>query len=42
MDVLAEFMETEEQKEALHDLGCDLYQGYLDSPAVFLGGPEEK
>ena len=34
--VLAEFVETEEQKEALHELGCDNYQGYLYSPAILL------
>ena len=34
--VLAEFVETEEQREALHEIGCDTYQGYLYSPAVFL------
>ena len=36
MMVLAEFVETEEQREALHEIGCDCYQGYLYSPAVFL------
>lgn len=36
MSVLAEFVETEEQKEALHQIGCDCYQGWLYSPAVFL------
>jgi len=34
--VLAEFVENEEQREALHEMGCDVYQGYLYSPAVFL------
>ncbi|MBR4749722.1 MAG: PTS sugar transporter subunit IIC/EAL domain-containing protein [Abditibacteriota bacterium] len=34
--VLAEFVETEDQRDTLHGLGCDLYQGYLYSPAVFL------
>lgn len=34
--VLAEFVETEEQREVLHEIGCDYYQGYLYSPAVFL------
>lgn len=34
MLVLAEYVETEEQKEELHKLGCDCYQGYLYSPAV--------
>ena len=32
--VLAEFVETVEQKEALEDIGCLLYQGYLYSPAI--------
>lgn len=32
--VLAEFVETEEQKSALEQLGCLLYQGYLYSPAI--------
>ena len=32
--VLAEFVETEEQRQILHDLGCDRYQGYLYSPAI--------
>lgn len=34
--VLAEFVETERQRDTLHELGCDLYQGYLYSPAVFM------
>lgn len=38
--VLAEFVETEEQKEALHEIGCNCYQGYLYSPAVFLDDPQ--
>ncbi len=32
--VLAEFVETTEQKEALEQIGCLLYQGYLYSPAI--------
>ncbi len=32
--VLAEFVETIEQKEALEQIGCLLYQGYLYSPAI--------
>lgn len=36
MTVLAEFVETEEEKETLHAIGCDCYQGWLYSPAVFL------
>ena len=39
MEVLAEYVETEEQREILHRCGCDCYQGWLYSPAVFL---EEK
>ena len=36
LTVLAEFVETEEQREILHSIGCDCYQGYLYSPAIFL------
>lgn len=32
--VMAEFVETEAQREVLHKLGCDQYQGYLYSPAL--------
>lgn len=32
--VLAEYVETEEQRKALEEIGCFLYQGYLYSPAV--------
>lgn len=34
IDVLAEFVETEEQRKVLEEVGCYLYQGYLYSPAV--------
>lgn len=34
--VLAEYVDTEEKRSALHEIGCDNYQGYLFSPAVFL------
>ena len=34
LQILAEFVETEQQKELLEKLGCFLYQGYLYSPAV--------
>ncbi|MBQ7152799.1 MAG: PTS sugar transporter subunit IIC/EAL domain-containing protein [Clostridia bacterium] len=36
MTVLAEFVETEEQRNILHSVGCDNYQGFLYSKAVFL------
>lgn len=34
--VLAEYVETEEQRDALCSVGCREYQGYLYSPAVSL------
>lgn len=37
-DVLAEFVETPEQRETLHQLGCCYYQGYLYSPALSFDG----
>ena len=42
MTVLAEFVETAEQRDTLHEIGCDCYQGYLYSPAVFLEKNEPK
>ncbi len=36
LSVLAEFVETQQQRDTLHQLGCDMYQGYLYSPAVEL------
>ena len=33
-DVIAEFVETVQQKEALEKLGCFNFQGYLFSPAI--------
>ena len=36
MLVQAEYVGTEEQREALHRIGCDCYQGFLYSPAVCL------
>ena len=36
LTVLAEYVETEQQRAVLHEIGCDCYQGYLYSPAVFL------
>ncbi len=34
LPVIAEFVETAEQREILHEIGCDCYQGYLYSAAV--------
>ena len=36
MLVIAEFVETEEEQEALHKIDCDTYQGYLYSEAKSL------
>lgn len=36
LTVLAEYVETEQDRENLHNVGCNCYQGYLYSPAVFL------
>ena len=36
LTVLAEYVETEEERDTLHEIGCDRYQGYLYSPAVYL------
>ena len=33
LTIIAEFVENEEAKEALHKIGCDFYQGYLYSAA---------
>lgn len=33
-NVLAEFVDSEEQRRILHELGCDCYQGYYYSPAI--------
>lgn len=34
IDTIAEFVETEELRMILHENGCNIYQGYLFSPAV--------
>jgi len=34
LKVVAEGVELEEQRKILHELGCDLYQGFLRSPAI--------
>lgn len=33
-DIIAEFVETTEQKEKLSELGCTIFQGYLYSPPL--------
>lgn len=42
IEVLAEYVETEEQRQKLESLGCNLYQGYLYSPAISLDALEKK
>lgn len=34
VEVVAEFVETREQMQALIDMGCDVFQGYLYSPPL--------
>ena len=34
MIVVAEYVEEEEQKEVLHEIGCNCYQGLLYSKAI--------
>ncbi len=36
LQMLTEYVETEEQRQALEEMGCRYYQGYLYSPAVEL------
>lgn len=36
LPVIAEFVETSEEREILHEIGCNQYQGYLYSPAIRL------
>jgi lactose/cellobiose-specific phosphotransferase system IIC component len=38
VNLVAECVETEQQRHALHDLGCNVFQGYLFCPAVNLHG----
>lgn len=40
MTVIAEYVETEEQRETLHEIGCDIYQGWLYSPAVSIANED--
>lgn len=42
MEVVAEFVENEQQRDALHEIGCNVYQGYLYSPAVYLKSHQNK
>lgn len=35
LTVLAEYVKTEEERDILHEIGCDCYQGYLYSAPVF-------
>ena len=39
LHVEAEFVESKEEKELLHQMGCNKYQGHLYSPAVSLEEP---
>lgn len=34
IETIAEYVETEEQRKALEEVGCYIYQGYLYSPAI--------
>ncbi|MBQ7625122.1 MAG: PTS sugar transporter subunit IIC/EAL domain-containing protein [Clostridia bacterium] len=36
LTVIAEYVQTDKEREMLHNIGCDCYQGYLYSPAVFI------
>ena len=36
MTVIAEFVDSEVKRVLLHAIGCDCYQGFLYSPALFL------
>ena len=40
LKVLAEYVETEEDRAVLHEIGCDLYQGWLYSRRVPVGEGE--
>ena len=42
LSVMAEYVETEQQRDALHEIGCDIYQGYLYSKPEYLSdAPKE-
>lgn len=34
IDVIAEFVETQAQRDLLEELGCDCFQGHFHSPAL--------
>ncbi len=36
LTVIAEYVETEKERDTLHEIGCNNYQGYLYSAPVFL------
>lgn len=36
MIIISEYVGTDKEREELHKIGCDNYQGYLYSAAVFL------
>ena len=42
LDVIAEYVETNEERTILHDMGCDIYQGFLYSPAIPLQEPDKE
>ena len=41
IDMIAEYVETEDQQKLLEKMGCNLYQGYLYSPALPLDSLKE-
>jgi EAL domain-containing protein (putative c-di-GMP-specific phosphodiesterase class I) len=41
IELLAEFVETEAQAQALKSLGCHIFQGWLYSPALLPDACEE-
>ena len=36
LEVIAEFVKTEAERDMLHEIGCDTYQGYLYAKPIFL------
>lgn len=42
LNVIAEYVENEEERDILHEMGCDEYQGYFYSPAVPLDESSQK